>query len=302
RLGRLPRAQRCAAPLSARLPCPTPSHYGLACRHLLRPSSGGVRDALGAVPPPPVRDRLGVILMAAAGEYPIPADGPCPHRWIVPGAATPATRRRRDIRALAQALDDVAFDSRPPLPDHARSHGVALVLAVAVPTTPPPLGFLLGGFTALVLGLALLSRTRPPGLVVPSPMATRRAIGFALVFALTAACFSRIWRSALDGIDHSLWLLALGDVLFVTLGLFAWFLVLVEDIPTRVLGLHWSGGRRALWAWLLCIAMPIVASLPHYLDLWNGRKPFSMDACVFGALYAAGAASVPQEILFRRYP
>ena len=175
------------------------------------------------------------------------------------------------------------------------------MLAVAVPTTPPPLGFLLGGFTALVLGLAVLSRTRPPGLVVPSPVATRRAIGFALVFALTAACFSRIWRSALAGVDHSLWLFALGDVLFVTLGLFAWFLVLVEDIPTRVLGLHWSGGRRALWAWLLCIAMPIVASLPHYLDLWSGRKPFSMDACVFGALYAAGATSVPQEILFRGY-
>lgn len=170
-----------------------------------------------------------------------------------------------------------------------------------LPTSPPPLGFLLGGFAVLVLGLALLSRTRPQALVVPSPAAARRAMGFALVYALTAACFASITRPALAGLDFSPWLLALGDVLFVTLGLFAWFLVLVEDLPPRVLGLHWSGGRRAVWAWMLCIAMPIVASLPHYLDLWDGRKVFSTDAAVFGALYAAGAASVPQEIIFRGY-
>ncbi len=175
------------------------------------------------------------------------------------------------------------------------------MLAVTLPTAPPPLGFLLGGFAVLVVGLALLSRTRPEGLTLRSTAGFRRALGYAAVYALTSAFFARVTWPALAGVEHSPWLLALGDVLFATLGLFAWFLVLVEDLPARELGLHGCGGRRAVWAWSLCIAMPLVASLPHYLQLLDGTKPFNMDAAVFGTLFAAGAASVPQEIIFRGY-
>jgi membrane protease YdiL (CAAX protease family) len=178
---------------------------------------------------------------------------------------------------------------------------MALVLAVAAPGTPPPLGFLLGAFALLVLGMAWLSRTRPADLTLRSPLALRRASSYALVFAVTSAFFARIVNPALTGAMHSPWLLALGDVIFAAMVLFAWLIVLVEDLPLRDLGLRWVGGRRALWAWVLCILTGVLASLPHYLALWSGRIPFNVDAAAFGALYALGGAALPQELIFRGY-
>jgi membrane protease YdiL (CAAX protease family) len=175
------------------------------------------------------------------------------------------------------------------------------VIHGAAPIAPPPLGYLLAGFLLLVVGLAWLWRTRPRELALRSPQGTRRAIGYGVVFTLTSACFARVANPALAGTEHSPWLLALADVLFATQILFAWILLLVEDLPARDLGLRWAGGRRAGWAWLLCLAMPIVASLPHYLQLFRGKLPFSTDAAVFAGLFALGASSLPQEIIYRGY-
>ncbi len=170
-----------------------------------------------------------------------------------------------------------------------------------LPAAPPPLGLLLGGFALLVVGLAWLSRTRPQDLSLSSRRASGRALWYAVLYALTSAFFARLINPALQGQERSPWLLALCDVLFIALGLFAWFLVLVEDLPPRALGLHAGSGLRAAWTWTLCVTFGVVASLPHYLRLLSGQVPFSLDAMAFGALFAAGAASVPQELIFRGY-
>ena len=84
-----------------------------------------------------------------------------------------------------------------------------------MPHSQPLLGYLVGGFAILVVGLAALTRTPPRASSIQSPEGVRRALSYALVFGLCISCFYRVLSPALIGIEHSPWLLALGDVMCV---------------------------------------------------------------------------------------
>ena len=80
-----------------------------------------------------------------------------------------------------------------------------------------------------------------------SRVSTMRALGYVLVFGLCTWCFYRILEGALLGYERSPWLLALGDVIFVTLGLYTWVMVLAEGHSLEAYGMRRiSAGRLFL--------------------------------------------------------
>jgi membrane protease YdiL (CAAX protease family) len=160
-------------------------------------------------------------------------------------------------------------------------------------------GSLLAGFVILVAGLAGLSlrRTRPP---LHSDRATMRALFYALVYGLATASFMGVIGSAQMGQDRSPWLLALADVIFVTMGLFAWVMALVEDYRPGDYGYRGIPAGRLLLTMLMGTGAAIIFSLDDYLKVVS-LPGISTDTLVFALLSSTLGSSVPEETLFRGY-
>lgn len=169
------------------------------------------------------------------------------------------------------------------------------------PTGEPSLGFLVGGFVLMVVGLAALTQRRAPGKPLHSAEATRRAIAYAAVYGLCAGCFARLVAPALLGREHSPWLLALGDVMFVTLALYTWVMTLAEGHPTADLGFRAAAPGRLVFATLLGLVAAAVYAFEPLTALARGRVPVDQDALVFALLFAVAGSALPEEVLFRGY-
>jgi len=179
---------------------------------------------------------------------------------------------------------------------------------VAPPATPaglppapgPLLGWLLAGFVLVAGGLALLNARRRHG-PLESPEGSRRALLYALVYGLTAACFARVIAPALLGHDRNPWLLALGDVMFVTLGVFVWVMVLAENRPLSQVGFRGVPAGRLLLTLLMGVGAALLYAIVPYRALVSGTVHVTPDALVFSFLFATVGSAIPDEILFRGY-
>ena len=176
----------------------------------------------------------------------------------------------------------------------------ALIAAVPARAEGPQLLELVGGFLLLAAGLVWLTRRRPQ-LPLDTGEGTRRALAFILIYAGCSACFWRVLAGAALGRIQSLWLMALGDVVFVALGLFVWVMVLAEGRPWREYGFHMEGARRVLLTLLLGATAAFTLSLPDYGLIASGRVRITADSFTFAALLAALGSALPEEILFRGY-
>jgi membrane protease YdiL (CAAX protease family) len=171
----------------------------------------------------------------------------------------------------------------------------------AAPASSPLLGFLVAGFVLLAAGLALLTLRRQRRPLFGSDSSTRRAIAWALVYGLCSACFARVIAPALLGRENSPWLLALGDVMSVTLALFVWVMVISEGHTLRDYGFR-IGPPALLAFWTLVAIAPLGYFLaPAVTALLNGHAHVTPDTLVFAAVFAVLGTALPEEILFRGY-
>ena len=169
------------------------------------------------------------------------------------------------------------------------------------PPTQPMLGLLLGGFVLLVIGLAALTVRRLPRPEPNTSAAGRRALMYAIVYGLCTACFLRVIGPALIGQSRSPWLFALGDVIFVTLGLFVWVMVLAEGHDLKVYGFHGGRTARLPLALIMGLGAVIVTAFDSYFALFTGRVIVTADSLVFSLLFALVASALPEEVIFRGY-
>ena len=174
----------------------------------------------------------------------------------------------------------------------------ASVTAAALPAGPPPLGQLIAGFAVLAAGLALLTRRRGHR-PLRSTSGTVRVLLYILVYALTTLCFMRVLAPALLGRIESPWLMALGDVLCVTLGLFIWVLALAERHPLRDYGLHGAPPARLLLATVMGLGSVLVASFGAWRTLWMRGASLNGDLVIFALAFAVLGSAIPDELLFR---
>ncbi len=173
--------------------------------------------------------------------------------------------------------------------------------AFPAPTGGPELRALVGGFGLLVVGLAALTLRRNRQESLRSPHATRRALAYALVYGLSAACFARLVSPALLGRVHSPWLYALGDVMFVTLALFVWVMVLAEDLRARDIGIRGAAPSRLLIATALGLAAAAVYAFGPLRSLAAHGVTHNPDALVFVLLASLVGSAMPEELLFRGF-
>jgi membrane protease YdiL (CAAX protease family) len=174
-----------------------------------------------------------------------------------------------------------------------------------IPELPPPaeplLHYLVAGFVLLAAGLAWLTSRRPSQSAINTPEATRRALLYILVYTLCVTCFSRVMAPALMGREQSPWLLALGDVIFVTLGLFVWVMALAESRPWREYGFHVRQPTRVALMLALAAVAAFLVSHREYSLIASGRVRLTADALVFSLLFASVGSALPEELLFRGY-
>ena len=178
---------------------------------------------------------------------------------------------------------------------------LATLLAVMPPPTEPRLHFLVGGFVLLVAGLALLTRRRPEHGSGAERGEVGRAAGYCLVYTASMTSFARLLVPALLNGDRSPWLLALGDVLFVTCGLFVWVLSLAERRSWSDFGFRGAPAGRMTLALLFGAAAAALFSAPNYAAIASGRVTVTADTLVFSFLLAAVGSALPEEMLFRGY-
>ncbi len=165
----------------------------------------------------------------------------------------------------------------------------------------PELGALVGGFLIMMAALAVLTPHRHSRGPIASPEGTRRALLYALFYALCAACFERIVSPALLGDHGSPWLLALGDVMFVTLGLYAWVMIIAEGHPFADFGLTWGPPARMGLAFVMGIGAAVLVGFePYRLLLTDAVHPTS-DRAVFALLFATVGSALPEELIFRGF-
>ena len=171
---------------------------------------------------------------------------------------------------------------------------------VGTPASEPRLHFLVAGFVILALGVALLTyrRTAVP---MGSIQGTRRALLAIVTYGLCGLCFWRVLSPALLGREHSPWLLALGDVIFVTLGMFAWVIALAEARPWREYGFHIDGSARVALTLLLGAGAAFLISYQAYGAIGAGQVRITADSFVFAFLFASVGSALPEELLFRGY-
>jgi len=176
-------------------------------------------------------------------------------------------------------------------------------LSTVVPPPPgePRLQYLLGGFVALVAGLAVLTRRRASDPIATDPRAQARSTGFVIVFILCASCFARVLAPALVSGDRSPWLLALGDVLCVTLGLFAWVVSLAEGRTWSEYGFRGAPAARFFLATALGLAVVALFGSRDWAHVFSGRLPITGDTLVFALAFAVVGTAFPEEMLFRGY-
>lgn len=163
---------------------------------------------------------------------------------------------------------------------------------------PPPLGWLVAGFVLLAAGLAVVAATRRAGRL-ESRAGTWRALAWALVYGLCAACFARVLAPALLGQVRSPWLLALGDVIAVALTLFVFVVVLVENRPLATLGLRRVPAGKLLPSLLMAVGAAVVYAAGPWRMLVFDSPRIPADTVVFALLWAALGSAVPEELVFR---
>jgi membrane protease YdiL (CAAX protease family) len=174
------------------------------------------------------------------------------------------------------------------------------VNALAAPSTPPLLSSLLGGFGILVAGLAALTLGRRRG-PMSSRRSTIRAIGYVMVYALSTGGFMRVLQSALLGHERSPWLLALGDVVFITLGLFVWVMVLAEGYSVRSMGLRPMPAGRLFLTLVMGVGAAAVYSWAPYQRVVTYQVHATPDTLVFALLWSMVGSALPEELLFRGF-
>ena len=172
-------------------------------------------------------------------------------------------------------------------------------ILTAPPATQPLLGFLVGGFVLLVAAIALLTTWRGEPGSIASPRNLRRAVFAVALYGLFSSCFARIIAPALLGREQSPWLLALGDVLAVTVGLFVWVILLAEPRPWSVYGLRGAAPARFALTLFLGSAAALVLSWKGYEQVVTGRVTVTPDSMVFALLFSAVGSALPEELLFR---
>jgi membrane protease YdiL (CAAX protease family) len=173
--------------------------------------------------------------------------------------------------------------------------------AATQPISAPLLGYLVGGFVALAVGIAVLSMRRRAPRPLASASGTRRAVLAIVIYTVFTACFARILSPALVGRDHSPWLLALADVVFVTQGLFIWVLALTEGRPWRDYGFRGSAPARMVFTLALGLGAAAIYSYRGFSGLLSGTIPHTADVLVFALMFASVGTSLPEEILFRGF-
>lgn len=175
-----------------------------------------------------------------------------------------------------------------------------VIAAFVAPAGEPMLGVLLAGFVILVVGLAVLSLVRKPH-PLQSATATTRALLYALTYGLSVACFTQVIGDALNGPERSPWLLALGDVLFVTVALFTWVMALVEGHSFQDYGLKSIAAGRFVLTTLMGLGAVALFAFEPYAALLGGKVPLSADTVVFALLGSTLGSAIPEELLFRGY-
>lgn len=166
------------------------------------------------------------------------------------------------------------------------------------PGSPPPLGQLIAGFGALAAGIALLSRRRESR-PLDSRRGTLRASLYILAYALTSLSFMRVLAPALLARETSPWLLALGDVLCVSLALFVWVVALAERYTPRDFGLHGASAGRMLVGLLMGVGSVLVVSFWSWRRIWMAGVAPSEDALLFALSFSILGSALPDELLFR---
>lgn len=160
---------------------------------------------------------------------------------------------------------------------------------------------LLAGFALLVGGIVALTARRAPHPPLASAASTRRALLYAVVYGLCTACFARLVAPAMLGETRSPWLFALGDVLALTLSLFAWVMMLAEDLEPGPLGLRGAPAGRLVLTTVLGLAVTAVFAFGPLQALAAGRIVPTQDALVFALCVAAAGSAIPEELLFRGF-
>lgn len=168
------------------------------------------------------------------------------------------------------------------------------------PSGEPLLGFLVAGFLLLVIGLAALTARRDQSHPMRSSYGVKRAALYAFVFLLVSWCFSRIVAPALLGEERSPWLFALGDVIFVTLGLFTWVMALAEGHSWHEYGFRGGRSMRFVVTIGLGIGVAILYASKSYARIGAGAQ-VNPDSLVFATVFGAIGTAFPEEILFRGF-
>jgi membrane protease YdiL (CAAX protease family) len=172
---------------------------------------------------------------------------------------------------------------------------------ITSPGGGPELGALVGGFVVMMVGLAVLTPHRHSRGPLASPGGTRRALLYALFFTLCATSFARLLAATLLGAPASPWLLALGDVMFVTLGLFAWVMMIAEGHSFADFGLRWSSTGRMGLAFAMGLGAAALVGLDPYIALFTGEVKPTSDRVVFALLFATVGSAFPEELIFRGF-
>jgi len=142
---------------------------------------------------------------------------------------------------------------------------------------------------------------RRPQIPMSSDTGSRRALYYILVYTLCVTCFWRVLSPALLGREHSSWLLALGDVVFITLGIFGWVMAIAEPHTWREYGFHMDGAPRVALTLALGAAAAFLITQQAYGVIGSGRVHLTADSMVFAFLASTVGSALPEELLFRGY-
>jgi membrane protease YdiL (CAAX protease family) len=176
-----------------------------------------------------------------------------------------------------------------------------LTAAASASTTEPRLGFLVAGFALLALGLGLVvagRRTPPEPGSRPHPS---RAFLLTAVYGISSAVFMRALAPLVLGLDRSKWFMALGDVIFVALGLLVVVMVLAEGRPPSDFGVKGGSAARLPLTLIMGVGAIVVVAFDSYVTLFTGQVIVNFDSLVFATLFALLGSAVPEELLFRGY-
>jgi membrane protease YdiL (CAAX protease family) len=96
-------------------------------------------------------------------------------------------------------------------------------------------------------------------------------------------------------------MLALGDVLFVTTGLFVWLIKLAERRSWADYGFRGAPAGRLLPSLIFGAGAAALFGLSSYLQVAGGHTRLTADALVYSLMYATVGVALPEEMLFRGY-